>query len=213
MRMLKTKTQYLIFALIANGLCSCSYLNLGASSPQTQLANFIEDSPSVYLSRPKDTKTISTAHQQSIAQQLAANDKKQREKLSAQQDGNYIASGNKSQLPQIQTPEHTQHTQPRPTDMQPITPEIAVGAPQLNADWRGAADFSRNYAPSSEGGTTSPILNLTDMRHPKTPGLNTSHEEEDSMESNKAPRPNQAELRGYRSPQLKNTIPLPYKSN
>ncbi len=210
MCMLKLKAQYLSFVLIANALCSCSFFNLGHSSPQAQLADFIEDSPSVYLSKPKASQSLSRSNQQRIVQQLATNDKKQRDMPLAQQGVDHITSSNKSNLPQIKSPSPTLAGA---TGMQPITPEFTASGPQLNTGWGNAVDFSGNISSPPDANGASPILNLADMRHPKTPGLNTSYEEEASVESNKDPRPNQPELRGYRSPQIKKAIPLPYESN
>ncbi len=74
----------------------------------------------------------------------------------------------------------------------------------------------------SEGSTPSPQLPSdmrhpttpqlpSDMRHPTTPGINTPEEEASSTESAPATMPNDAELRGLRSPNLDNKLPATIK--
>ncbi len=129
--------------------------------------------------------------------------------LLAQQEAQTAAQIETRELPQISQIKTPNISTPHPAGAEDINTNFTTTGPQINT----GGGINGVFSPPSESHETSPILNIADMRHPKTPGLNTPQEEESSANSSTAPRPNQAELRGLRSPQMKNAIPSPYKSN
>ncbi len=75
---------------------------------------------------------------------------------------------------------------------------------------RSRAATSSATAIISDGSNPSPQL-PSDMRHPTTPGINTPEEEASSTESAPAAKPNDAELRGLRSPEMDSKLPANIK--
>ncbi len=209
----------LYLSLLAGGLCSCGWSFFEESKPQMQLAEHIEKAPSSYLYKRQKVEKISPAQQEMIVKQLETHDKAARLAAVTQQPMEKVQQIEQPILSQpkeriIAEPQVNTNLAALPA-LRTLTPSIGeVAEPQLHSDWRHTPDQLAT-AEYSEGGSDSgsPILSVSHLRHPKTPGINTTEEEEASTSDQKMPRPNQPELRGLRAPAIKPVIPLPYEGD